>query len=237
MRSLASFAIAAMLAALGGCGLISSDVTQFDLTLPEKTFTVDTSQWMLKDVGTFTSVSCASDPNLCESAVQSQSTCKPNQCTGSCDASTKTCDLSVLVSLYQMIDLVAEKPELKTINDQPLVGVHIDKLEYEVTENSLNVDTPELAIYVAPATVMAPGDPQASLIAMVPPVPAGMTQGLMPIDIGADGQAALAAKMGDYKTPFNIIIGSTLVVKMGDKVPTGRLTAKVKITAHANLGG
>ena len=234
MRSIALSAIAALVFT-AGCGLISSDVTNFDLTLPDKTFTVDTAQWMLKNVDTVTSTSCAANPGAC--GALAQGACKQGQCFGSCDTTTQTCDLKVLISLYQMVDLITEKPELKTINDQPLVGVHIDKLEYQVTDNTLNVATPEMVMYVAPATVMAPGDPQAMQIGTIPPIPAGQTQAIMAITITADGQTALAKFMGDYKTPFNIIVGSAIDLKMGDVVPTGHLTAKVKVTAHAQLGG
>ncbi|HTJ40611.1 MAG TPA: hypothetical protein VL463_00900 [Kofleriaceae bacterium] len=229
MRYLAVLALA-----LGGCGLISSDVTNFDLTLPDKTFTVDTAQWMLNGVDTFTSVSCASSSSVC--ADGAKQACKMNQCAATCDAQTKTCDLQVLVGLYQMVDLLNEKPELKSINDQPLVGVHIDKIEYQVTENTLNVDTPELGLYVAPSTVMAVG-PEAVQIGTIPPIPHGTTPGVMAITLDADAQAALAKYMGDYKNPFNILVGSTIEVKMNDPVPNGRLTAKVKVTAHAQLGG
>ena len=131
-----------------GCGLISSDVTDFDLTLPDKTFTVDTASWQLNGVDTFTSTDCSSQMGVCAAAAQQA--CKQGQCFGSCDADTQTCDLQVLVSLWQMVDLLSEKPELQTINDQPLVGVTIDSVDYEVTENTLNVDTPEMKMYVAP---------------------------------------------------------------------------------------
>lgn len=229
------YLVFAACAALAGCGLISSDVTNFDLTLPDKTFTVDTSQWMVsqQQADAATSVSCAGNPGIC--ATGAKNACTKVSCTGLCDANS-FCELDVNVSLYQMVDLINEKPELKSINDQPLVGVHIDKIEYQVTENTLNVPTPELGLYVAPATVMVVG-PEAVQIGTIAAVPPGQTQALTAIDIGPDGQAALAKYMGDYKNPFNIIVGSTIPVTHGSTVPSGRLTAKVKVTAHAQLGG
>jgi hypothetical protein len=235
MRSIALSAIAALALSAGGCGLISSDVTNFDLTLPDKTFTVDTAHWMLTDADKFTSTDCSSNPGACNAATTQ--VCKSGQCFGSCSTTTQTCDLKVLIGLYQTVNLLDEKPELKTINDQPLIGVHIDKIEYQVTENTLNVATPEMVMYVAPATKMAPGDPESVQIGVIPAIAAGKTQAIMTIEIGADGQAALADKMGDYMKPFNIIVGSSLDVKSGDVIPQGRLTAKVKVTAHAQLGG
>jgi hypothetical protein len=227
-----AFVVAAM---SGGCGLISSDVTNFDLTLPDKTFTVDTAQWMLTNADTYLSQSCASSPGVCAAAANQ--VCKSITCFGSCDASTQTCDAQVLVSLYQTVNLLVDKPELKQINDAPLVNVHIDAIQYVVTENTLNIDTPELQLYVAPATIMAPGDPQAAEIGTIAPIPAGTTPPLTDIVIGADGQTALAKFMGDYMNPFNIIVGTSLQLKQGSTIPTGRLTATVKVTAHAQLGG
>ena len=219
----------------GGCGLISSDVTNFDLTLPDKTFTIDTQQWMLTNADQFLSQSCASNMGVCAAAATQ--VCKSVTCFGSCDQTTQTCDAQVLPSLYQTINLLVDKPELKQINDAPLVGVHIDSIDYVVTENTLDIDTPELQLYVAPATIMAPGDPQASEIGTIAPVPAGTTPPQMTIVIGADGQAAMAKFMGDYMNPFNIIVGTTLELKQGSTIPMGRLTATVKVTAHAQLGG
>ena len=55
-----------------GCGLISSDVTNFDLTLPDKKFTIDASNWKVdtKASKLFTSdgklqgLSCGSSPSV-----------------------------------------------------------------------------------------------------------------------------------------------------------------------------
>jgi len=58
------FAIAGVWLGLtaSGCGLISSDVTNFDLTLPEKSFSVDASGWQVNEqqTDTFLEMSCLS---------------------------------------------------------------------------------------------------------------------------------------------------------------------------------
>jgi hypothetical protein len=51
----------------------------------------------------------------------------------------------------------------------------------------------------------------------------------------ADGEAQLVAVMNNYKTPFNVIVGSTLTVTAGQPVPAGKLDAVVNIRAHAGL--
>jgi len=224
-----------ILVLLGGCSLVSSDVTNFDLTLPDKTFTVDTSSWQVDDAAamTFLQTSCASMPTVCSSAATTA--CAMN-CSGSCNATTQTCDLSLDVALHQSVNLLEEKPELKSINDEPVIKVTIDSLTYEVTESSLNVATPAMELFVAPVSVMDPHDPQAKDIGTIAAVQPGMTtDGPQDIAFSETGKADLVAMMSTYQTPFNVLVGSTLLVSQGQPVPTGKLSAVVHIKAHAGL--
>jgi hypothetical protein len=41
--------------------------------------------------------------------------------------------------------------------------------------------------------------------------------------------------MSTYKTPFNVIVGSSLTVTQGQQIPQGKLDAVIKIRAHAGL--
>jgi hypothetical protein len=99
----------------------------------------------------------------------------------------------------------------------------------------MNIDTPEMVVYAAPQTVMNPMDERARRVGTVPVIPAGATRSLMPIVFDADGKANLAMFMADYKTPFNIIVGSALLVDDGDVVPSGMMTVRVVVEAHAGL--
>ena len=226
-----------LVASLGasGCGLISSDVTNFDLTLPDKTFTIDATGWQVnqQQAMVLLSTNCSSQPTVCASAAMQA--CQMG-CSGSCNTSTQTCDLSLDVSLYRPIDLISEKPELKSINDEPVIKVTIDSVTYEVTANTLNVATPEMKIYVAPMSVMNPKDPLAKEIGTISAVPAGMTTTApQNIAFNANGKADLVNIMSTFKTPFNVLVGSTLVVRNGTPVPQGKLDAVVHIKAHAGL--
>lgn len=229
------FAIAGVWLGLSGtgCGLISSDVTNFDLTLPDKSFSVDASGWDVDQQAAdqFLDMSCLSSPMICTSAAQ---TACPMNCSGECGAQNK-CVLNLDVGVYQSIDLVMEKPELKSINDEPIIKVTIDKVAYRVPQNTLNVDTPQMNVYVAPMSVMEPDDPAARLVGTIPPVAAGATVPMAELAFTADGKQALVDIMSTYKNPFNIIVGSTIRIESGDMVPTGRLDAVVQITAHAGL--
>ena len=220
--------------ALSGCGLISSDVTNFDLTLKPKQFTVDTSSWQVSQqaADTFLNTPCQmTTQNVCTTAAMSA--CAMG-CTGVCGSSSK-CELELNVAVHQLVDLGMEQPELNTINNEPVIKVTIDSLQYEVTSNTLNVDTPPFELYVAPMTIMDPKDPAALPVGTVDPIPAGMTVALKDMTYTTDGKKNLVTTMGSYKNPFNVIVGATLTLKAGDMVPTGKLDATVHIKAHASL--
>ena len=220
-------------ATAAGCGLISSDVADFDLTLPPKSFSIDTSGWQVDQAqaNVLLNTSCAAAPGICNTAAQN--VCDMN-CSGTCNASQR-CELQLDVSLYKPIDLLTEKPELKSINDQPVIKVTLDSVNYEVPSNTLNVATPELAVKVAPTSVMDPKSPEAELIGTIAPVPAGATVASMPVMFTETGKAKLISMMSTYKTPFNVIVGATLTVSAGQMVPQGKLDAVIRIRAHAGL--
>src|SRR5687767_1549461 len=108
-----------LIAALGGCGLVDPDITNFDLRIRDKEFTVDTEQWELMGVDQFTSTSCSqTPPDVCAAAAQQA--CAEGQCFGRCGG-TDTCELQVQVGLWQMVDPNTENPELADITDEPVV--------------------------------------------------------------------------------------------------------------------
>ncbi len=226
------WAILALLVPSTACGLIDSDITNFDLALPNKQFTIDADRWMLQGGEQLISTPCSTSNDPC--AMAAAMACEMDTCSAQCDATTSTCDLTLFVSLFQAIDLTTEKPELQSIQDQPVIDVTIDAIKWEVIANTFNTDTPELVVYAAPSTIMAP-DPRAKRIGTVPAIPAGTTQPLTAITFDPDGKANLAAFMGDYQTAFNIIVGSSLLIEQGDMVPAGVLTVRVSIEAHAGI--
>jgi hypothetical protein len=237
MSLLISHRVAALVVASGlaACGLVDTNVADFNLTLPEKQFTVDASTWNVNAAATttFLATSCAQMPTICGQAAASA--CKAATCTGTCDTTSKTCVLSLGVSNYKTIDLITEKPELKTINEQPVIKVSIDRVTYSVSANSLNVASPEMTVYVAPATVMTASDAQAKPIGKIPSVPAGTTLPATEITFTDTGRAELINVMSNFKVPFNIIVGSTLTVNSATMIPTGKMESGIQITAHAGL--
>jgi hypothetical protein len=230
------------LLAVSGCGLISSDVTNFDLTLPNKNFSVDTGSWNVSQAAAdvYLNHSCTTN-QVCTSAVAAAC---PMGCAGECNTTSHTCDLKLQVAVHQPIDLVTEKPELKTINDQPVIKVAIDSVQYEVALNTLDVATPQMKIYVAPMSIMDPNDPMAKQVGFVESVPAKTLVNRKDMTFSDGSTDAMAADRGrqnlidvmsSYKVPFNVLVGTELVVQMGDNVPTGKLDAIIHIKAHAGI--
>ena len=230
MRSLIALALAVPLV---GCGLVDPNITNFDLALPNKTFTIDSANWGLMNADQLTSQTCTVSPDPCAAAAEQA--CAMGACIAQCNATSLTCDLTLFVSLFTPVDLLVEKPELATIQDEPVIDVTIDAITYRVMENTLNVATPEMKVYAAPMTVTRAGDPLAREIGTVPAIPAGMTMGETDVVLSPTGKATLAEFMGDFKTPFNIIVGSNLLVQQGDPVPAGKLVVNVGVKAHAGV--
>lgn len=218
-----------------GCGLISSDVTNFNLDLPSKEFSVDAASWDIsdQDAQALLATDCSGAPAVCNSAAQTA--CAMN-CSGACNAQTSTCDLTLGISLYQNVDLLNEKPELQSINDEPVIKVVIDSVTWQVTANTLNTETPTMTLYVAPMSVMDPSSPDAKEIGTIRAVaPGELTDGAQDIAFTPNGKADLVSAMSTFKTPFNVIVGSSITVSAGDEFPQGRLDAIVNIRAHAGL--
>lgn len=218
---------------VGGCGLISSDVTNFDLQ-DSKSFTIDASAWQVNSsqAQQFLSTSCANAPMVCGAAAQQA--CGMN-CTGTCDATTHTCDLSLAVSIYQLVDLQNDNSGLAQIKNEPVIKVTIDSVTYDITQNTLNVATPELTVYVAPMSVTSASDPTAMAVGTVASVAAGTTETGQAMTYTDTGKQDLVDIMSTYKNPFNILVGGTLTVTSGTPVPTGMLDAVVHIHATAAL--
>lgn len=219
---------------LSGCGLIDSDVTNFNLALDGRPFSVDASGWTVdqSEADAILGTSCGGAPSVCMTAAMNAC---PMNCTGECSTATNTCELGLKVSIYKPVDLQTEKPELKQINDKAIIDVTIDSVTYTVTANTLNVATPEMRVYVAPMSIMDPDDPMAKQIGTIEAVPATATVAERDMMFTPEGREALRDIMSTFKNPFNVIVGSKIVIKDGDMVPAGKLDAVVTITAHAGL--
>ena len=217
-----------------GCGLVDPDITNFRFVTDDKEFTIDTADWGLVGSGTVPSVPCQQSNDLCMAA--SDQFCMPGQtakCTAMCSAQS-TCALNLAVSLSTEIKLADDK-EFQAVDNQPLAAVTIETVEYRVIENTLDVDSPVLDLYIGPLGTMTPDGAGAEAIGQVESVPAGVKLDFTPVTLNEQGNTRLSTFIeGDgYKSPFNIIMATTMGFAAGDRVPSGRARIAVHIKASA----
>ena len=216
-----------------GCGLISSDVLDFPVDIKPKTFSVDATSWGItqSQADAATGTSCAQAPTACDAIAQQA--CAAN-CTATCSPTTHTCELQLQIGLYSTVDLNKNQSELASIDKTKGISVAIDSATYAVMENTLTVATPPMKIYVAPVLVMNPTDPMANQIGSIDAVPASTIVSETAIAYTATGQADLNGAMTNFSAPFNLLVGAAIVLGAGSTVPSGKLTATVKVNAHAH---
>jgi hypothetical protein len=223
------------LALLGGCGLLSSNAADVSLDLPPKQFSIDTSAWQVTQASADALFSTSCDPSgsidVCSAAATAAC---PMNCAGSCDATAHTCDLALEVAAYQMVNLLSDRPSLESLANETGVTVTVDSVQYEVTDNTLNIATPPITVYVAPMSATQPTDAGVIAIATIGSVAPKAVTASTNLSFLDGGQAALTAALSDFKDPFNVIVGATIDLAAGDPLPTGKLDATVQINAHAH---
>jgi hypothetical protein len=231
MRPLASIALAALaaFALLGACGLISSDVTDFSLRLPEKPFNVDTADWMLQIEGTVPAVPCP--PADCSN--QAATFCDSGACSSACDVGAH-CDVTVPIHIFNAFDLATEAPELMKLDAQAIISVTVDSVAFRIDSNSFTTASPVMHLFLAPQGVTDSADPSAIEVGTLEPVAPGQT-GEVSIMFSDAGKAAMEDYMSAYRTPFTVIVSASVHMAAGDPVPEGALAGAVTVLAHAGL--
>ena len=132
-----------------------------------------------------------------------QVTCEQNE------NGMNVCTAQATVSQSQMMNLGQEVSQLHSFTG--LVTIKINRITYQVTANTLDIDIPDVALYLAPAGVTDPNDPSAKKFGTLPAIAAGT----MPIgDVVLESNAAqvLASFTSNIQAPFTFIAGTTLKV-------------------------
>jgi hypothetical protein len=219
---------------LGGCGLISSDITKVTFDLPDQTYSFDTSKWVNLPPAaagqTFPSIQCSADSDCCTlgQAVQINCSTTPLVC------ASNACNADLPESQYTAVNLAMQVPALATFPGHSLVNVSVASVTYKVTSNTLNVDVPAIQVYLAPDGVTDPHADGAVLFGTLPVIPAGSTPtGAMTKAPGADAAFQMFTK--NVSTTFNIIAATTVVIAPGTPVPHGAITVTVGGAVSAQL--
>jgi hypothetical protein len=125
--------------------------------------------------------------------------------------------------------------EVPQLANAPSFGnLSIASISYEVRENSLTVDLPELTLTLAPAGVMNPKDASARTFGTIPAIPAGtMPSGNVMLVDGAAG--IFSSFASDLSKPFTFIGSTTVDVPSGSSTPSGRITVRVTGSMSVSL--
>jgi hypothetical protein len=207
-----------VLAASAGCGLISSDVAKLTFDLPAKMYHFATPAGAPS--GNVPQIACTSNPDCCMSPIDCTAT--PLTCDGA------NCQLQFTVTVSNAINLASEVPKLQTLSNQSLVDVTVSGITYMVA-STLNVGLPPVTIYLAPMGVTDPTSPQAMRFGTVPSTPAGFS-GSGSVVLDSSGQQAFAMYAQDFRTPFNFIATTTIVMPAGAPIPNG--TVDITVNGH-----
>ena len=127
------------------------------------------------------------------------------------------------------IDLNKEQPELAKYASGHIKTVEINKIAVTPTTNTLTGDLPALDLYFGGTTAKSYAD--GIKVATIPSIKAGSTTA---IDAIID-----TAKMSEAGTKylstlaFSQMMAGKLVIKAGEKVPTGKIDLKLDLGVHA----
>ena len=213
--------------AVAGCGLIGNDVTTVTVSLPARDFRIDSADWQLPIEPIIPEFPCSTDCTALAEQI-----CTEQNCTTEC--ADMRCVAKIPVSLKNDIDLSKDSPSYQQVASLPAVEVQLQSVTFNITENSLNLDTPQLSVYFGPTSITSSSDAAAELVGTIPPIPAGQG-GVRQVMLSANGQAVVKKYMDDYRTPFRVLVVAFIVVHGGQDSPSGRLVGQVIATATVGL--
>jgi hypothetical protein len=224
-------ALAAAVLLLGGCHLLDAldQLKSISFKLPAQMYTVSTSdsRWHNLPAGTMippfpcgggTTVTCCEAPIDCK---QVPLVCENEQCA-----------LKFTFEDAQKIDL-ASVGELGAYKGKVFSDVLLKELNLGV-DSMLNVSTPPIDLYVAPANVTTASGPGAEKIATIPPQPAGM-KGNITVPLAPAAQQAFSNHARDFQTPFNVILSAGIDIKSGEPIPMGKVVFTITGTVEGKL--
>jgi hypothetical protein len=157
-RAIVAFVLAA---ATSGCGLISADVTETPFDLPTKSYSFDASSFPVP-AGVTAEIPCGAGQVVTDCCMPPTGLPMPD-----CNLTPLTCEqnengmdvctATVPVTQKQMLNFGQEVPQLQSFTG--ILKIKIKRISYLVTTNTLNVDLPDVDLYLGPANATKPDDP------------------------------------------------------------------------------
>jgi len=217
----------ASLLALGSVGcdkLISSDVAEIPFALPARTYSLDSSTFAVP-AGLAGEVPCGAGQlvtDCCVLPVGPAPDCAttPVACEQN-ENGMNVCTATVTVAQSQVMNLGMEVMQLSGYTG--FVNIKIKRISYEVMTNTLDVNLPEIYLYLGPEGAKTSKDADVMAFGTMPAIPAMMqTSGDVILDSNAAG--ALAHFTSNIKAPFTFIAETTPKVTHS---PTGKIDLRV----------
>jgi hypothetical protein len=238
MRTLSLTSMGAALVGLSACGLLSSDITKVTFTLPSKTVAFDTAS-LNSPAGNTVAVPCGQGQIVMDCCNPPAGLPKPD-CNDTMNITcppnaqgTSVCTAEVTVFQSTTLNLGQEVPQLGSATS--LANLSISQITDSVDSNSMNVDLPPAIIYLAPTDVTDPRkDTRAKQFGTVPVIPAGTTP-TGNVSLEPDATTTFSSFTRDLKTPFNLIVLTTVDVASGSPIPSGAVQITVTGKMSASL--
>lgn len=228
------FALAILLSlpTASGCGLLE-DATSFTVCTDPQQIVIDASQLgVTMPAASVPAISCSSQDVCAQASDQIACGGQSYDCQIACGTSGN-CQIEGTAYHYTPVDLSKNSDFNSKVGSKALDKVSLDRVEYQVTENTLNFDTPTISVYVGPTSAQKPSDQGVTSFATLPTVPAGtQTQGALTPT--SEGQAALSGYVQNYTTPFHILGSASMTFESGAALPTGKMTATIKACFKVN---
>jgi hypothetical protein len=221
-------ASAMLLAAAFGCDLLK-DATTFTFATDWQSFTVDSASLgvVIPSGAIVPALSCTPTPDVCAQAT-AQLKCGGSSysCKVQCGSSAR-CEIVGAAEVFTTVDL-SNNQEIKK-NGAVLSKVSLSNVLFRVDDDTLNFDTPQIELFLGPASATKTTDPGVVPFATMEPIlkktASGTSGEVKPTEAG---KAALEGYIQNYQTPFRILAKATLRFASGDSIPQGRLSLSVK---------
>jgi hypothetical protein len=221
MRRLALASLLSLVGVGVGCGLISSDVAEIKFNLPPRMYSFDSSTVNVP-AGITGEVPCGAGQIVTDCCNPPAPLPAPD-----CSANPITCEQNengmdvcmaqATISQSQTMNLGQEVQQLSGLTG--IVSISIKRISYEITANTLDIDVPDVVLYLAPNGVTDPNDRGAKKFGTLPAIPA-MTTTTGDVILEPNAAAVLESFTANLQTPFTFIAATTLKVSHS---PTGKI--------------
>jgi hypothetical protein len=224
-------AVASLVLLAGGCGLLNAldKIKGLTFMLPAQKYTVSTSDanWRSPPASGIPPLPCGAGQPIADCCAA------PVDCGRTplvCEA--ERCSLKFSYEQVKTVNLSKDVMELAQYNGMIFTQVLLTEIQLDV-DNQMNVTTPPVNLFVAPANVTSPSSAGAQKIAVIPMQAPG-TQGRITVPLDAAAQQVFSNFARDFQTPFNIIM-STTITTSGNPLPAGHIDFTVGGLVEAKL--